>query len=208
MYLRFIVALCGCALAASMMLACGTHRASTEGGARPGTAPARCGSNRIGAGWVETRLTIAPVSFCLPPGLQLVPGKQLLASPGPHPYPRARTTLDAMQTWNAPDRRGVLMATVVTGPDDLWASSRGATDLRETTVAAGCTGGAALLREYRVPAAWNQPAPGTQHRADAYNAYLEVPLGPMQRLAFEASARDTAERATLVPILQSACKLD
>jgi hypothetical protein len=157
---------------------------------------------------VETRSTIAPVSFCLPPGVQLAPGKRLFASPGPHPYPRARTTVGDMEEWGAADGRGVLVTTIVTGPDQLRLWSLGATDMRERNVAAGCTGGATVLREYRVPAAWNQPAPGTERRADTYNAYLELALGPMQRLALEAVARDATERATLVPILQSACKTD
>ena len=204
----WIVTLCVGALVGSAILACAMRPPSVEGGARSSTTPARCASNRIGAGWVETHSTIAPVSFCLPPGVHLVPGKQLLASPGPHPYPRARTTVDAMETWNAPDRRGVLIATIFTGPDEPWAWSPGATDVRETTVPAGCAGGTALLREYRVPAPWNQPGPGTMSRADAYNAYIELPLEPMQRLALEANARDTTERATLVRILQSACKPD
>jgi hypothetical protein len=113
-----------------------------------------------------------------------------------------------MEKWDAPDGRGVLTVTIFTGPDELLGWSRGASDHRETMVPAGCTGGAAVLRQYRVPAAWNQPAPGAERRADTYNAYLELALGPMQRLAFEAIARDTTDRAALVPILQSACKLD
>jgi hypothetical protein len=137
-----------------------------------------------------------------------VPGKRLFASPGPHPYPRARTTVGDMEEWDAPDGRSVLVTTIVTGPDQLRVWSPGATDMREITVAAGCAGGAALLRDYRVPAAWNQPAPGTERRDDTYNAYLEVPLGPMERLALEVVAKDTTERATLVAVLQSACKFD
>jgi hypothetical protein len=140
--------------------------------------------------------------------MHLVPGKQLFASPGPHPYPRARTTLDAMEEWDTPDGRGVLVAMHFTGPDEPRAWSRGATDVRETTAAAGCAGGTAVLREYRVPAAWNPPTPGTERSAETYNAYLEIPLDLMKRLTFEAAARDTAERALLVRILQSACKLD
>ncbi|MFN2566644.1 MAG: hypothetical protein ABR499_16730 [Gemmatimonadaceae bacterium] len=87
--------------------------------------------------------------------MKLLPGKQLFAPPGPHPYPRARTTFDAMEEWDMPDGRRVLVTTHTTGPDEFQAGTRGATDLRESVVPAGCLGGTALLRQYRVTAVWN-----------------------------------------------------
>ena len=168
--------------------------------------PPRCTPNRIGAGWVERRSGIADVTFCVPPALELVQGRQIFATPAANrPYPRAQTTLDAAEYWNAPDGRPMLEMMVYTGPDEPEAWAGRATDVQTIRVSAGCAGDTAVLRQYRVPAVWNRPEPGAGERADTHNAHIVVSLGALRKMTIEVVGRDTVERAALIPILRSAC---
>jgi len=202
-------ALVACATLSWVAVACASRPLREQVASDTTSAPPTCGPNRVGAGWLELQSAIAPVSFCVHPGLQLVRGGVHQATPRRLlPYPQARSRHEAWETWKTPDGHAIIETSLHEGPDQARAWARGATELRETTVTGGCTGEMALLRQYRVPAVWNRPEPGTDRRADTYNAYIELPIGPMRRFTLEAIARDTTERAKLIPVLQSACRVD
>lgn len=156
------------------------------------------------------------MAFCAPADVEYVPRSRRFAPAGPQPYPRSSSSPDWMEEWRrAPGGRWALIAALFAAPNGWPTLATDVADLHHSAVeAAGGPEGAAVLREYRVPAdtAPVLRAPGNERfrgfGLSPEKAELVVQLGPATWLVLAANVEDSAHRPEMIRILRSARWVD